>query len=210
MPDEPNEKLPDPAALVPELHERLEPIAEKLPFQGGFPVFLARYVIFREEGPRAALRFFNASDIVVTGIRFTFRELNGRGEVLSERTVDREGLFAENGGEFAVADIAVDRACERVEVKVERVLSDGYVYDVEKDGVRLRFGREEKGEEKSFLHKPTYSASKKFKKYVIGALLAVIGFVAAAGFLALQFGMIRDAKWDTRSASVGSVMEYEA
>ncbi len=168
------------------------PLAERLTYPGGFPVYLARYVLFGGKEPRAALRFFNASEVLVTGLKFRLAEKDGEGNTIAEYPLERRGLFAERGSEFAVADVPVGRACVSVEVQVQSVLSEPYEYVVEKDGVRLGYGVTPAEREYYFREKPTYSLSKRRKIYVAVALCAVLGSVLFAGVLAWRFGAFSD------------------
>lgn len=166
------------------------PRAERLPFKGGFPVYPSRYVILGTAERRAAIRFFNAGDVGVTGVRFRFSEKDENGEVLDERVVEREGVSAEPAQEFAVADVPVSYDCASVEIAVLAVYSDAYEYVFEEDGVRLKYGHgaAEPGREVNFLPRPVYSVSGRRKKYVFISFLAVFGVAALAGVLGWRLG----------------------
>lgn len=181
-----------------------EPLGERLPYPGGFPVYLARYVLFRGDEPRAAFRFFNASEILITGIRFRVTEKDADGNVLLDYPLERRGLFAERGTEFSVADAAVGQACASVEVRVTAVLSDPYEYAVEKDGVRLRYGTEERERERYFPAHPSYSVSKRKKRYIAIAFGAVLGAAVLAGALAWRFGVFGQARFDAETAQTAA------
>lgn len=163
-------------------------IARRLPYTGGFPVYLSRYVILGTAGRRAALRFFNASEIAITGIRFRLIERDGAGNVLAEHTLERSGLYSESGNEFAVNDAPVEYGCMAVEAKVEAVISDDYEYVVEEDGVRLQYGTSKREKEIAFSKKPTYSRSRRRGRYLAIAIFSVLGFAVAAAGLAWRFG----------------------
>ncbi len=160
-----------------------ETVAVRLPFPGGFPVYPCRYVLFGGEERKVAIRFFNAGEVGVTGVRFRLKERDGDGNVLAERAIEREGLFAESGKEFAVADVAVSGDCAAVDVEVMAVFSDEYEYEFVKGGVNLKYGHVpapvQTERTLSFAPKPAYSASKRRKWYVWLAVAAV--FVVAAG-----------------------------
>lgn len=180
-----------PAAPHPAAPVRKEPLGERLPYPGGFPVYLARYVLFGGETPRAAMRFFNASDVLVTGVRFRVTERDAKGRAIAEYPIERTGLFAERGGEFAVADIPVRLACTAIEVQVTSVLSDGYEYSVGEDGVRLQYGVSPLEKEVYFEQKATYSISKRKKRYTILAFVAVLAAVIAAVGVAWRLGVFK-------------------
>lgn len=165
-----------------------EPVARRLFYRGGYPVYLARYVIFYGDESYAALRFFNASEIEITGIRFRLTEKDGEGSVLSEAVFEREGLFAETGREFSVADAPVSKDCALIEVAVEAIRSGDYEYLVEGESVKLRYGAEEKGSDATFRHASSYSRSKRYKKTVVFCLVSVLLAVGLAVGLAFRFG----------------------
>ena len=169
----------------------VEPIGERLPYPGGFPVYLSRYVILGGVAPRVAMRFFNASDILVTGLRFRLTEKDKDGKILAEYDLERFGLFAERGGEFAVTDALVNPECVLVEAKLEMVRSDNYEYAVGEDGdVTLRYGSTSMEPEIFFKERPTYSVKKRGVKYVIVSILAVILVTVAAGAAAWRMGIL--------------------
>lgn len=188
---------------------RTEPIAARLPYPGGFPVYLARYVLFGGNRPRAAMRFFNASDILITGIRFRLTEKDGEGKVINEYPLERTKVFAESGGEFEVADAAVGAECVSLEARVESVISDGYEYIVEEDGVRLVYGSREPERKFFFKEKPSASVSKRRKRYVLLAFLTVFGFALVAGALVWQLDIINKAtSARTETYTVKEIPEY--
>ncbi len=168
-------------------------IAERLPYPGGYPVFLSRYIISEGDRPCAVLRFANWSDILITGIRFSLAQRNAKGEEIARQTIEYRGLFAERGTEFPVPDVAVLVGCVAVETAVEAVFSDNYEYVVEKGGVQLRYGGEKPGEpEPSFLRGATYKARKKKKIYVLVTFLTVLAAAAVILLIALSRGVFGD------------------
>lgn len=171
-----------------------ESVAARVPYRGGFPVFLARYVIFGEEKRRAALHFFNASEIGVTGVRYILTEKDADGNVLAEHALQYEGVYAERGTEFAVADVAVSRKCASVEARVTAALSDGYEYAVEGNEVRVKYGISEREKEYVFLRRAGYKRSGKMKRMILFAFAAVLGLTAAAGAIAWRVGLFDDIK----------------
>ncbi len=192
-----------------------EPVAVRLPYKGGFPVYPSRYVLCGTGERHAALRFFNASEIGVTGIRFRIVEKDGRGDLLADRVVERDGLFAESGKEFAVADVGVDYACASVEIEVQSVFSDEYEYVFGEDGVSLKYGRTEKEAERKlgFVHRATYSVSKRRKRYVWIAVFAVFGIAVLAAALAWRFGFfgkIERVSAEAETISRSDWQDYEA
>lgn len=170
-----------------------DPVAVRLPYKGGFPVYPSRYVLLGVAERRAALRFFNASDICVTGVRFRIVEKDGGGNVIADRIAERTGLFAESGKEFAVADVRVDYECAAVDVEVQSVFSGEYEYAFAKDGVELRYGYTpmESEQKLSFVPRATYSLSKRRKWYVAVAFFAVLGVAALSALLAWRFGFFK-------------------
>lgn len=166
-----------------------EPIGERLPYPGGFPVYLARYVVFGGGEPRVAMRFFNASEVLVTGLRLRVTERDAAGKTLAEYPLERHGLFAERGTEFAVADAPVCGTCASVEVQVQSVVSDAYEYVAEGDGVRLQYGVAPRGHEYYFEKKATYSLSKRKKNYMFLSVFAVLGAVLLAVAVAWRVGV---------------------
>lgn len=190
------------------LPARTEPVAERLPYPGGFPVYLSRYVLFGGQRPRAALRFYNASDVFVTGVRFRLSELDSGGNVIGEHPVERRGLAAERGAEFAVADAAVSPACASVEAKLEAVFSEPYEYVAVGDGVSVRYGTEEREKEYEFRKKPSYSVKKRKKRYVLISLAAVLGAVLAAFLAAWRAGLLDGVLPDGQSESGGTEITY--
>lgn len=165
-----------------------QPVGERLPYPGGFPVYLARYVIFGGERPRVAMRFFNASEALVTGLRLRVTERDAAGKTLAEYPLERFGLFAERGVEFAVADAPVDGACASVEVRVQSVVSDPYEYVAEGDGVRLQYGVGPRGHEYYFEKKATYSVFKRKKIFTFIALFAALGAALLTAGVAWRVG----------------------
>lgn len=167
-----------------------EPIAVRLPYKGGFPVYPSRYVLLGVSDRRAALRFFNASDICVTGIRFRIVERDKEGSEIADRIVERSELFAESGKEFAVFDVSVDYECAAVEVEVLSVFSGEYEYVFHKDGVEINYGFTPMTSEQkyTFVPRATYSLSKRRRWYVAVAFFAVFGFAALAAALSWRFG----------------------
>lgn len=193
-----------------------ESIAVRLPYKGGFPVYPSRYVLSGVSERHVALRFFNASEIGVTGIRFRIEERDEEGNILADRIVERTGLFAESGKEFAVADVGVDYACASVEIEVQSVFSDEYEYVFGEDGVSLRYGHAEKGPERklTFVPRATYSVSKRRKRYVGIAFFAVFGIAAVAAALAWRFGFFTKTQRVSASAETqitrSDWQDYEA
>ncbi len=183
------------------------PIAAKLPYPGGFPVFLSRYVIFGNAKKRVALHFFNASEIEISGVRFYLVEKDEKGNELAVRPLERNGLAAERGGEFAVADVTVNRNCVAVEARMESVLSGSYEYVFEDESVTLRYGARERGKEVGFRHKSTHSVSKKSDKYILAAFGLLLGFALLAMGLAWRFGFFKQAQ-PREAAAEGSVATY--
>lgn len=148
---------------------------EKLPYPGGFPVYCSKYVIISDDSPRAALRFFNASDVVVTGLRFSLVEKDENGEVIDTLRIERNGLFSESSTEFSVCDAHVSANCVQIEVKIESVRSDEYEYIIGDEGeVTLKYGVDGERKDFYFKHKPSFSVKKRRRNYVFLSLLAVI------------------------------------
>ncbi len=169
-------------------------IAAKLPYPGGFPVFLSRYVIFGGSKKRVAMHFFNASEIEISGLRFYLVEKDEKGRELTVRPLERNGLSAERGTEFAVADVAVGRGCTAVEVRMESVLSGAYEYVFEEEGVSLRYGAKERSKEVGFRHKPSYSVSKRSDKYILAAFGLLLGLAVAVLGISWWFGFFKQAQ----------------
>lgn len=190
MKEKKNNKAASPKKRVVSVHK--EPIGERLPYPGGFPVYLSRYVLFGGEAPRIAMRFFNGSDILITGLRLRITEKDKNGAAIAEYPLERLGLFAEIGKEFSVPDSAVGAKCVAVDVQLEAVISDSYEYIVKQDGVQLRYGVEPREREFYFEKKPTYSVSKRKKKYIALAFLAVLGTVLLAWVLAWRVGAFEE------------------
>ncbi len=159
-------------------HKRTEPLGERLDYPGGFPVYLARYVLFGGDTPHAAMRFYNGSDAVLTGIKFKVTEKDANGKIIAEYTLERRGLNVVSDSEFAVADCAVDSDCAALEVSLLAALSDPYEYIVVDDGVTVRYGVEEENKEFYFKNKRSCSV-KKYRKILSAISLAVIVIVAA-------------------------------
>lgn len=193
-----------PAASAPER----APIGERLPYPGGFPVYLARYVILGKE-PRVAMRFFNASEVLVTGLRLRVTEKDAAGKTLAEYPLERYGLFAERGSEFAVADAPVCGECASVEVEVRSVVSDAYEYVAEGDGVRLQYGVAPRGHEYYFERKATYSLSKRKKNYAIIAVIAVLGAALLAAGVAWRVGVFGNFGTETPPAETEETAYFE-
>lgn len=178
-----------------------EPMGERLPYPGGFPVYLSRYVIMGGVNPRAALRFFNASDVLVTGIRFKLTERDKDGKAIAEYVLERSGLFAERGGEFAVTDVKVSENCVSVEARLTSIFSEKYEYAIDEKGeVTLGLGRSAADAEVCFKQKPICTVKKKGRKYILISLIAVIGITAAAGAVAWRIGVFDSAVSKTSDA----------
>lgn len=166
-----------------------EYFGEKLPYTGGFPVYCCKYVIIRNAQPCVAMRFFNASDVLVTGLRFTITQKNGEGETLSVTTVERNGLFVERSTEFAVADATVSEKCVTVEVRVNAIKSDSYEYVIDDKGeVTLKYGTSDLDAGFYFKNTPGYSVKRRHKGYIFLSVLAVLGFTAIALLVVWQMG----------------------
>lgn len=186
-----------------------ETVCGKLAYPGGFPVYLSRYLITGGPKPRAALRFYNGCEAVVTGVRFRLTEKDGEGKPIAEYSLERRGLFAERGCEFSVADVAVDPRCALLEAKLETVFSEPYEYDVDEDGATtVRYGVTEREPEYFFMRKPVYSVKKRRKKYIIISLIAVLAVTAAAGLTAWRLGIFGKA-FPERAESAVTDTTYE-
>lgn len=177
-----------PAAKKPQT--RTEPLCARLNYAGGFPVYLSRYVLTGGDKPRAAMRFFNASDIVVTGLRFRLYEKDASGKVIADYSLERTGLFAEQGEEFAVADTNISKACVSVEVKLESVISSPYEYVVKEDGVKINYGAAEREPEYFFRKQSGYSVKKSRKKYTVISIAAVLAAVLLTAFTVWRLGVL--------------------
>lgn len=178
---------------------RTEPLGERLDYPGGYPVYLARYVLFAGAQPRAAMRFYNGSDAVLTGLRFKVTEKDGDGRIIAEYTLERRGLNAEKGAEFAVADSAVSADCEFLEASVESAFSDPYEYVVDGGGVSVRYGVSEEKKEFYFKNAPTCSVKKRKKILTVISLAAVIGAALIAAFAAWRTGVFDGRKTEKSS-----------
>lgn len=187
--------------------------AERLNYHSGFPVFLSRYVLIADPPRRVALHFFNAGDVIITGLKYTVREKNEAGEEICVTSYEQRGLFAELGREFAVPDARVGKECVSVEASVTAVISDDYEYVVEGDSVSLRYGAtsEQKQDEPTFLHNPKYKARRKRKQYVWVSILSVLAFAVIAVLLAWRLNvitMIERVKADNGTAETRTIAEY--
>ena len=177
---------PQPKQPLPET----EFFGKKLPYPGNFPVYCCKYVICRDASPSVALRFFNASDITVTGLRFTITQKDGDGNPIESVTMERLGLFAESSTEFAVADAPVSASCEEIDVCVNTVRSDDYEDIIDDSGqVTLSYGTNKLGKEFFFKEAPTYSVKKKRKGYTLLALGAVLGMVTVMLLVLMAMGV---------------------
>ncbi len=155
-----------------------------LSYPGGYPIFLSRFVVFGDEPRHVALRFVNASEIVMTGIRFVLIEKDEKGQELRRQTLEHRGLFVERGTEFPVPDATVSVRCMSVEAEVEAAFSDEYEYVVEGDSVELRFGESTQAEpEPVFLCEAKYKVRRSRGRSVFVTLFAVLALVASAFFL---------------------------
>lgn len=162
---------------------------EKLSYPGGFPVYLSRYVVFGGDKPRVALRFFNASDVLVTGLRFRLTEKDSSGRVIAEYSLERTGLFAERGCEFPVADAPVGAACAFVGVRLESVISAPYEYTVEGDGVKVVYGTKEREPEYFFRKKAGYSVKKYRKTFIWVSIVSVLAAAMLAALTVWKTGV---------------------
>ncbi len=162
----------------------------ELSYRGGLPVYLSRYVIFGGEGRHAALRFFNASEISATGIRYRLDELDAEGNVLFSRTLEQD-IVAERGCEFGVYDADLADDCVSLEATVEAVYSGEYEYVASKDGISLRYGgaRPAQKQEEAFLQNSKYSVSRKKRKYILYALVAILGITLLFAGVGIRFGI---------------------
>lgn len=159
---------------------RVEPLGERLDYPGGFPVYLARYVLFGGERPHAAVRFYNGSDAVLTGVRFSVCERDEDGRILAEYSLERRGLNAERGGEFSVADFSVSGNCAQIEARIESAFSDPYEYVICGDGATVKYGVRRAKREYYFKNSP----ATKVKRIRRRLAIASAAFVAAAALLA--------------------------
>ncbi len=188
----------------------MKTVAKRLPYPGGFPVYLSRYVLF-PEGCRVALRFFNASETEFTGVRFLLVEKGADGSEIASRTVERRGLSAERGREFSLPDEPVSEGCAEVEARLIAALSDGYEYCVEGSEVILRYGEEAPPAEReiSFTEPPSHSVSKRYKWVVLFSLCAVLGLALVAAGSAWFFGIFDSLlPQPDGAAETGTVTEY--
>lgn len=173
---------------------------ETLPYPGGFPVYCCKYVIIADDAPVVAMRFFNASDILVTGVRFTLTEKDDKGRVIAVTELERTGLFAERGTSFAVADERVNAACVAAEIKVSAIISDEYEYVIGGDGeVTLKYGTESKTADLYFKERPSFKVRKHSRGYVFLSLLAVLLVAGVALLVAWQMGIFSRAYYDSSS-----------
>lgn len=168
---------------------RAEITGERLDYTGGFPVYLARYVLFPGDHPRAALRFYNGSDEILTGVRFRLIERDEEGNEISSYTLERRGINAESGAEFAVADASVSVGCAFVEAELEAAYSSPYEYVVEGDGVTVRYGVGEEKREFYFRNAHTSKVKKRRKLLAVLSVLIVIVAAAVAGVTAWRTGL---------------------
>ncbi len=166
--------------------KRTEPLGERLGYPGGFPVFLDRYVLFGGDEPRAALRFYNGSEACLTGVRFMLTERDKDDRIIAQYSLERRGLNAESGSEFAVADCAVDINCARIEVKLESALSDPYEYIAEGDGAVVRYGIEEQKREYYFKKTNTCRIKKMKRRLGILSVVALTAFCIGVGLVAYR------------------------
>lgn len=171
---------------------RKEPLAESLAYPGGFPVYLSRYVLFGGDKPHAALKFYNGGDLLITGLVFTLEERDADGRTLARYTVERQGLFAESGGEFSVADAPVSVGCAEISAELSAVYSGAYEYAVEGDGVSVRLGERQTERKFTFKKKPAYKVKKRGKKYVVISLLAVLAVAVAVVGMSWRLGLLND------------------
>lgn len=155
---------------------------ESLGYAGGFPVYLSRYVLFGGGRPRAAMRFYNGSDAVLTGVRFKVTEFDGADRIIAEYALERRGLNAEKGAEFSVADAAVRPECARLEVSVISAFSDPYEYVVGGDGATVRYGVGEEERDFYFEKSPSCKIRRRRKALVALSLIVVaaVALIAAA------------------------------
>lgn len=170
-------------------NRRSRPLGGRLAYRGGFPVFASRYVLFGGDSPRAALRFYNGSDVLLTGLRFLVTETDGEGRTIAEYTLSRRGLNAESGTEFAVADFPVGADCVALEIKTQSAISEPYEYVVEDDGASVKYGVEEEKEEFYFRKKPTLSVKKRKRTLAVLSAAALLAVVLAAGCTAWRLGV---------------------
>ncbi len=171
---------------------------ERLPYPGGFPVYCCKYVIITDGKRKLAMRFFNASDILVTGLRFTLTEKDANGDVLDVRKQERTGLFAERGTEFGVADADVSRGCVSVEIRVEMIKSDMYEYVIDDaGGVELRYGDSDPTSDFYFKNKPSCSVKKRGKWYVVFAVLVVACVTAVVVGFSVRMGILNKVRRNT-------------
>ncbi len=181
---------------------------ERLPYPGGFPVYCCRYVIIKDGAQKLAMRFFNASDILVTGLRFTITEKDANGDVIDVRKQERTGLFAERGTEFAVADAEVSRGCVSVEIRVEIVKSDMYEYVIDDEGnVELRYGESDPTSDLYFKNKRSFSVKKRGKWYVVFAILVVACATAVVVGVSVKMGVLN--KVQRNPVGTGSAIIYQ-
>ena len=179
-----------PLDATPQVTPAAEPYGEILPYPGGFPVYLCKYVILADDSSRVAMRFFNAGDILVNGIRFVLTEKDKDGNAIASSTLERMGLFAERGTEFAVADALVSSDCVAVEVRISAIRSDVYEYVLDGEGnVTLRYGTSDKSAELYFKDERTYSVKKRGKGYILISIFAVLCLAAVAAVVAWRLGI---------------------
>lgn len=170
-------------------NKRTRPLGGRLVYRGGFPVFAARYVLFGGDTPRAAVRFYNGSDVLLTGLRFLVTEIDGDGKTIAEYTISRRGLNAESGAEFAVADFAVSVDCASLEIKTQSAISEPYEYVTDGDSVHVKYGVEKEKEEFYFSKKPAHSVKKRKRTLAIIAAVALLVVVLAATCTAWRLGV---------------------
>lgn len=194
-------KQGDPAAIKEVRQAATSCYGERLAYPGGFPVYCSRYAVIIRDVPKLVMRFFNASDVLVTGLRFSIVEKDKNGNVIEETKLERTGLFAERGTEFAVADAQVSKSCCAVEVKMESVISEDYEYLIDGEGrAALKYGASEEGGDFYFKNKPMCVVKKRRRLYVLLSLSAVIVATLVAVVVAYKLGIFKKAVYNFLSA----------
>ena len=157
-----------------------------------FFVSARRYLILRGgEANRLALRLYNGTDGIVTGVRLSVRRAGGgKGET---RCFEVEGLSAARSAEFSLPDLMIPSGWNAVECSIQKVYSGHYVYSCTNDtvqvGYRSKASLPRKG--KKVPAAGPHKAENRSKRYALFAVFSAVGLFALAlgiSLLVLFFG----------------------
>ena len=106
-----------------------------------FPLEVKEYIFARENGKKCLLlRFFNSSDVNITGISFWLIQKNVYGEHICKKKISLDGIYSLAGRNYAPSNcFFVDESCADFEVEMISAFSGEYEYRTENGESVVRY-----------------------------------------------------------------------